>query len=140
MNVHLSLLIATAVCGVFLGAAPPAEPKIAQSVLKPLEAVLEKALAAYHDHDATAFFADFAKSATPPAEARVFGALFVGVYHAEFGACLSKQLNAKESVPDANFGVLVYDAVFEREKVTLSANFMREAGAPKLVQIRMEKR
>lgn len=119
-------------------AATPA-PKIDPAAVKPLELLLDKALVAYNSGNAASFFTDFAASATPPAEARVFTAVFQGVYKAEFGKYISKKVNVKETVPDPNRGVLVYDAVFEKKKVKLSANFLRESGRLKIVQIRMEK-
>jgi hypothetical protein len=119
-------------------AATPA-PKIDPAAVKPLELLLDKALVAYNSGNAASFFTDFAASATPPAEARVFTAVFEGVYKAEFGKYISKKVNVKETVPDPNRGVLVYDAVFEKKKVKLSANFLRESGRLKIVQIRMEK-
>ena len=120
----------------------PATPaaQLIPAEVKPFEAILDEALDAYNAEDAARFLACFGKAAMPPAEPRVFAAVFVGVYQSEFGDYVSKQLNTKETVPDADRGVLVYDAVFDKRKVKLSANFLREQGALKLVQIRMEKR
>jgi hypothetical protein len=114
-------------------------PKIDLDAVKPLESLLDKALLAYNSGNATLFFADFAASAIPPAEPRIFAAVFEGVYKTEFGKYVSKKLNVKETVSDPNRGVLVYDAVFEKKNVKLSANFPRESGGLKIVQIRMEK-
>ena len=105
-----------------------------------LVAVLEKALSAYNASDQSALFADFATTATPDPNDRIFTELFEGYYKTEFGKILELRLNPRESSPDANFGMLVYDAKCEKQALAkVSANFVRENGAPKIVQVRMEK-
>jgi hypothetical protein len=122
----------------------PATPKVVLTAemlaqVKPLEAVLDRALAAYNAGDAKAFWSDAATTATPPATEKTFKALYEGYYKADFGKYVSKTIVPTETQPDPNLGVLVYEAKFEKRKVRVSANFIRESGTPKLVQVRFEK-
>ena len=129
-------------------AAPPApaettaakpDPKVLAAV-RELTAVLDKALTAYNAGDQAAFFANFATTATPPPSERIFTELFEGFYKVEFGKIIALRLNPKETNPDPDFGMLVYDAQCERQPLAkVSANFLRENGALKIVQVRFEK-
>ena len=115
------------------------DPKIVEKA-QPLEAVLEKALTAYNDSDAAAFGAEFSKTATPPASAEIYQKIYGDIYKADLGNYVSRKLNAGETTPDADRGLLVCDAKFEKApKVKVSANFTRENGALKIVQLRFEK-
>jgi hypothetical protein len=119
--------------------AEAADPKVIAAV-RELAAVLDKALSAYNAGDQAALFADFATTATPPASDRIFAELFEGYYKVEFGKIVALRLNTRESSPDADFGMLVYDAKCEKQPLAkVSANFIREKGAPKIVQLRLEK-
>jgi len=116
-----------------------AEPELSPAV-RELAAVLEKALSGYNAGDQAALFADFAATATPAPGDRIFAELFEGYYKAEFGKVMALRLNARESSPDRDFGMLVYDTKCERQPLAkVSANFVRENGAVKIVQLRMEK-
>ena len=120
-------------------AAVTPDPKILAAV-RELAAVLDKALTAYNAGDQAALFADFASTATPPPSDRIFTELFEGFYKVEFGKIVALRLNPRETNPDPNFGMLVYDAQCERQPLAkVSANFIRENGAQKIVQVRFEK-
>lgn len=129
-------------------AAPPAvvaapaaapDPKILAAA-RELAAVLDKALTAYNAGDQAALFADFASTATPAPSDRIFTELFEGYYKAEFGKITALRLDPKETVPDPDAGLLVYLAQCERTPLAkVSANFIRENGTPKIVQLRLEK-
>ncbi len=129
-------------------AAPPAVVEIAAATPDPKviaavqeqAAVLDKALSAYNAGDQAALFADFASTATPAPSDRIFTELFEGFYKVEFGKIVALRLNPKETNPDPDFGLLVYDAQCERQPLAkVSANFLRENGALKIVQVRFEK-
>jgi hypothetical protein len=141
-RVLIAMFLAAVCQGVAAAPATPVPatpaPKIDPAVIKPFEGMLDAALAAYNAGDATRFFADFSTSAVPPPEPRIFVTLVEGVYKADFGKYLSKKLNAKESAPDPSCAALVYDAIFEKQKAKLSANFIREPEGLKIVQIRIE--
>lgn len=105
-----------------------------------LAAVLDPALSAYNAGDRAALFAGFASTATPAPGDRIFTELYEGYYKAEFGKITGLRLNAQETVPDPEAGQLVYLAQCERAPlVKVSANFIRENGRPKIVQLRFEK-
>ncbi len=128
-------------------AGPAAEEKTAghgdaeaPAAVRELGAVLEKALKAYNAGNQAALFADFASTATPAPGDRIFTELFEGYYKAEFGRIMALRLSPRESFPDPDFGMLVYDATCELWPFAkVSANFVRENGTPKIVQLRMEK-
>ncbi len=119
--------------------AATADPKILPAA-RELAAVLDKALTAYNAGDQAALFADFASTATPAPGDCIFTELFEGYYKAEFGKITGLRLDARETVPDPEAGQLVYLAQCERAPlVKVSANFIRENGQPKIVQLRFEK-
>lgn len=105
-----------------------------------LAPVLDRALAAYNAGDMRALLAEFATSAPAIHAEGACERLFEGYYKTEFGRLQSKQIDLKESVPDRDRAALAYDAVFQkRPKAKIIANFIRENGAVKLMQIRIEK-
>jgi hypothetical protein len=117
----------------------PGDVKAAEA-LRELTPIFDKALTAYNAGDRAALFADFATTATPAPSERIFQELFEGYYKKEFGRLTALRLYPQETVPDADYGMLVYLAQCERNKIAkVSANFIRENGAPKIVQIRIEK-
>ena len=132
--------LAFVVAGLAADTATPAPKPLDPAAVKPLEAVLDKALAGYNAGAQATFFADFAKSARPPANDATWTRLIDGYYRAEFGRVLTKKLSQSQTQPDADFGMLVYHTVTEKVRdAKLSANFVRENGALKIVQIRIEK-
>lgn len=117
--------------------APPVPPSAAQ--LRELAPVLDRALAAYNADDAKAFLAEMASSAPGIRQPGVYQRLFEEFYKVEFGSFVSKVIDPKESNPDRDWAVLVYRAKFTKQEAKLSANFARENGAVKLMQLRIEK-
>jgi hypothetical protein len=114
-------------------------PAPAPSALAELEPVLNRALAAYNADDKNAFLAEFARAAPGIHGEGVYRRLFGSVYKSEFGKIERKRLKRKASVPDRDWGALTYDAAFEKHpKALLVANFIRENGAVKLMQIRFD--
>jgi hypothetical protein len=111
---------------------------VVEAQAAPLTQIVEKALKAYNDGDASAFFADFATTATPPPTAKTFATLYAGYYQSAFGKITALHLNPRETSADPDFAMIVYDAKFGKKTGKVSANFIRENGAPKLVQIRIE--
>lgn len=150
MNRPLLILLAglalAAVASVFflirpLPAPPPPLEEIAITVpaAEAYEALIAKAIAGYNTHDAAVLFADFAESAVPPANEATYRKLFEGYYHEALGECIARRLNlrASEILPDR--ALLVWTAKFSKAPlVTVSANFVSEGGAPKIVQLRFE--
>ena len=115
------------------------DPKVVAAV-RELAAVLDRALSAYNAGDQAGLFADFASTATPAPGDLIFTGLFEGFYKTEFGKIVALRLNTRETNPDPDFGMLVYDAQCERQPLAkVSANFLRENGTLKIVQVRFEK-
>jgi hypothetical protein len=116
------------------------DPTVIAEKVAPYEKVLATALGAYNERDVPAFLATLAKEAHPPATENSFHAIFDGIYRVEFGKFISKELVPAESIPDPNYGQVVYKATFEkRTRVKVSADFIREDGVLKIVQLRFEK-
>jgi len=61
-----------------------------------------------------------------------------GVYKQDYGKYVSKKLLPKETAIEPARALIVFEAVFEKRKVKVSANFVMEQDAPKIVQLRME--
>ena len=117
----------------------PLDPAAQAIVLTELAPVLERALAAYNAGDERAFLAEFAGSAPGIRVAGAYRRLFEGVYKSEYGKFEGKRLDVKESAPDRDWGALAYDAAFQKHaKARIVANFIRENGAVKLMQIRFD--
>jgi hypothetical protein len=133
----ITLAICTAVGAAAEPAATPA-PKLESAQLAPLEAILDSALAAYNNSNSTQFLAHFASHALPPPQPALFSALFEGVYKRDYGKYVSKKLLPRETAIEATRALIVFDAVFERHRVKVSANFTHEQNMPKIVQLRME--
>jgi len=120
-------------------AAATPDPKIAEKA-KPFETVIENVLTAYNAGDAATFAAEFGQSAVPPMNAANFKAIFQDIHMPELGHYVSCALAWKETTPDPDRALIVCDAKFEKSaKVKVSANFTRENGAVKLVQLRFER-
>ena len=131
------------ICAGISSAAEPAAattpaPKIDPAQLKPLEMILDESLAAFNAADGAQFLAHFARNAVPPARPALFSSLFEGVYKQDYGKYISKKLLPKETAIEPARALIVFEAVFEKRKVKVSANFVREQDAPKIVQLRME--
>lgn len=125
----LTLLIIA--CGLVapLWAQKPADPK-------PLEAMLDKALAAYNAGDAKAFYADSPKSMASVATPQTFEMMYRGMYFKTYGKYVSRTLSKAESSIFEDTPLLVFAAEFElNKKVKISVNFMKEDGAYKIMQI-----
>jgi hypothetical protein len=119
---------------------PEAPPPRVPEILAPFEKVLDGALTAYNAGDVTSFNSYFAKNARPPADEHTFQAIFDGIYQPELGNYVARRNLAVESVPDPNYGQIVDVAEFAKHThVKVTANFQREDGALKIVQLRFEK-
>jgi hypothetical protein len=68
----------------------------------------------------------------------LFSSLFEGVYKQDYGKYVSKKLLPKETAIEPARALIVFEALFEKRKVKVSANFVMEQDAPKIVQLRME--
>lgn len=141
MTPRVAQIFALAMCAAVGTAAEPAAtpaPKLDSTQLAPLEAILDATLAAYNNSNSTQFLAHFASHALPPPQPALFTALFEGVYKRDYGKYVSKKLLPRETAIEAARALIVFDAVFERHRVKVSANFMQEQNLPKIVQLRME--
>jgi hypothetical protein len=103
---------------------------------KPLEAMLDKALAGYNAGNHTAFYADYAKSMAGIATEAVFNSMYRGMYLPTYGKYISRTPIKAETVLLGDLPLLVYSAEFEKnKKVKISVNFTKEDGAFKIMQI-----
>src|SRR4051812_19546311 len=103
---------------------------------KPLEAMLDKALAGYNADDYKAFYADYAKSMASITTELVFNSMYRGMYSSSYGKYVSRTPIKAETVLLGDTPLLVYAAEFEKnKKVKISVNFTKEDGAFKIMQI-----
>lgn len=122
--------------------AAPAESAKATDPMIAMEAMVEKALAAYNKQDFKAFYADFAKSMEAIATEQAFQTMYVGMYMKDYGQYKSRELlKDKCSVADDSpVALLQYKAVFEKNPaITIGVNFTKEGDAWKLMQIQFNK-
>lgn len=140
IHVLISFFMVTGLkSGGLYGASAPATPFNVDAALK-LEETLIRAIDAYNAVDQKHFTAEFSSTAPGFEDPAAVRRLFFGYYLPEFGRLMTKRMLPKESDPDPDRGMLVYDAAFDKvPKARLSANFRRENGMIKLVQIRIEK-
>jgi hypothetical protein len=106
--------------------------------LQVLEKVLAPALKAYQAGDARALYGLFAKAAPGVGDVKTVERVFLNYYREKFGALKAVRLSPAESAVDLDRGMLVYDALFEKAQAKLSANFLREDGEIRLMQLRIE--
>lgn len=115
------------------------EPK---ADLKKLEATMDKALKAYNEGDHKKFFADYAKAMRAIATEQTFNALYKEGAMKQFGKCKEKPARKfleKQSALTGEAILACWQAEFEKnKKVKISANFMKEGDAYKLMQIQFE--
>jgi hypothetical protein len=129
-----------AFCTFESAAAEPATPapKVDPAQLKPLETILDASLAAFNDANSAQFSAHFARNAIPPIQPALFASLFEGVYKRDYGKYISKKLLPRETTIEPARALIVFEAIFEKRRVKVSANFVNEQNTPKIVQLRME--
>jgi hypothetical protein len=102
---------------------------------KPLDAMVDKAMAGYNAGDAKVFYADYAKMMAAVATEAVFNAMYKSQ---PYGKYVSRTPIKAETVLVGDSPLLVYQAEFEKnKKVKLSVNFTKEDGALKIMQIQI---
>jgi hypothetical protein len=117
---------------------PPTSP--GPELLKGLQVPISSALRAYNAADIAGMRQQFSVQAPGLADASAFRRLFIGYYSEELGRVKSLRLVPAGSDFDPDNAMLVFAAEFERSPlVKVSANYTREAGTLKLIQLRFEK-
>jgi hypothetical protein len=124
------------------GAAPaqaPAAPN-ADELTKTIEALVDKALAAYNADDPKAFFADYCKSMASIATEQTFTSLYRNMYRPKLGNYVSRSLVKSRSTFSADSpGIFFYDEVFEKDKTaSIAINYVKEDGVMKLMQVQFK--
>jgi hypothetical protein len=103
---------------------------------KPLEAIIDKALAGYNAGNHAVFYADYAKMMSSIATEPVFKMMYKDQYFTSYGKYVSRTPIKAETVLLGDSPLLVYAAEFEKnKKVKISVNFTKEGGAFKIMQI-----
>lgn len=122
-------------------AAPAAAGKelafgIDEATFKTVDAMIEKALAAYNAQDAKTFYADFAKMMAAIATEQAFETLYKTNYFATFGTYKSRTFKADASTLADGTGLFTYEGVFEKApKALIQVNIVKEEGALKIMQL-----
>ena len=127
-------------CAIILQTTLGADAPAGDSTVKPLEAMLDKALAAYNAGDAKAFWADFATAMKAMATEPTFNMMYRDQHMKNLGKFVSKAAIKAETVAEGEAPLLVHQAEFEKnKKVKISVNFMKQEGAFKLMQVKFDK-
>ena len=105
-----------------------------------MERAIESSVAAYNAGDGDAFLKLFAAGAARPVDGEFFTATIEGKYRREFGIVATKTLIPAMTAATATGGTLVYDLQCEQgRRARLTAKFVREMDAVKLVEWRIER-
>lgn len=108
---------------------------IDEATFKTIDAMIEKALAAYNAQDYKAFYADFAKMMAAICTDQAFDTLYKGQYHGTYGAYKSRTYKADASTLAEDTGLFTYEGEFEKGKALIQVNITKEEGALKIMQL-----
>jgi hypothetical protein len=118
--------------------ATPAAPDPA--LAKALRTAVTRAVGSYNSVDVQGLRRQFSAEVPGLPDDAAFRRLFFRYYLDDFGRVKSMRLVSADSKFDPERAMLIYEGVFDRwPHVKVSANFIRESGVPKLVQLRFEK-
>ncbi|MBU1113028.1 MAG: hypothetical protein KKH93_04055, partial [Candidatus Omnitrophica bacterium] len=105
-----------------------------------LEILVDEALLAYNTEDYLKFFEYFAKEMNPITTEQYFRAVYINGYKSQLGDLVSKQLIKEESLIDPDFPMLVYQAVFTKNRdVVIIVNFTKEYDNYRIERIRFDR-
>jgi len=117
---------------------PPATPDPA--TIRELQRSVSRALGSYNSVDIQGMRREFSQKAPGLTDDGAFRRLFFRYYLEDLGRAKSMRFLKENSNLDPDRAMLVYEGAFDHwPRVKVSANFTREDGAPKLVQLRFEK-
>lgn len=109
-------------------------------LLKAFQVPISRVLGSYNSSDVAGLRRQFSSRAPGLADEAAFRRLFVGYYLEELGRVKEVRLVPAASNFDPDNAMLVFATAFERwPLVKMSANFTREDGSLKLLQLRFEK-
>ena len=119
---------------------PSPGPTPDRKLIEALHGTVSRAIGSYNSVDAAGIRRQFSAQAPGLPDEAAFRRLFFRYYLEVLGRAESMRIVPGESNPDPDRAMLVYDAGFDLwPRVKVSANFIREGGVPKLVQLRFEK-
>lgn len=105
----------------------------------PIDAMVDKAVAAYNAGDWKTFYADFTSTMAGIATEQAFDGLYKGMYGNQYGKVVKRGEPVKErcSIPtDAPVGLVVYKAEFEKVKEGfIAVNISKDGDVWKLMQV-----
>ncbi len=105
-----------------------------------LEILLDEALLAYNSGDHVKFFEYFAKEMDPITTEQYFRSVYVNGHKRQLGDFISKKMIKEQSLLDPDFPMLVYEAVFTKNKnVIIIVNFTKEYDNYRIERIRFDR-
>jgi hypothetical protein len=108
--------------------------------VKELQKCVSRAIGSYNSVDIEGLRRQFSKHAPGLLDEGAYRRLFFRYYLEDLGRVRSMDFRPVDSTFDPDRATLVYEAKFDNwPAVKISANFTRENGEPKLVQVRFEK-
>jgi hypothetical protein len=109
-------------------------------LVKTLDMLATRALAAYNAGDYTAFSQYFAKKTEDFNQPRHFDAEFISMHKKNLGMALRKKIILAESSLDHHFPELIYEAEFKNyEKVIVTINFINQNDNYRITRIRFDR-
>lgn len=112
-----------------------------QELLKVLDPIVEKTLAAYNSNDDVKFFDYFAQEMHDVTTPQHFKAYYIDIYKQEIGDYQSRKLLEKKCSFDEFYPVVVYKGVFKKnKKVFITVNFLNEHGFYRITRVDFDKK
>lgn len=134
----IMVFLAFAVAPALGQSTPRATPDPA--LVKALKLTVSRAVGAFNSVDLTGLRRQFSAKAPGLSDDGAFRRLFFGYYLGDLGRAKSLRLIPADSSFDPDRALLVYEGAFDFwPRVKVSANFTRDEGALKLMQLRFEK-
>ena len=109
-------------------------------LLGTLEILVDEALLAYNAEDYIKFFEYFSQEMDPITTEQYFRSVYVNGHKRQLGDFVSKQLIREESLIDPDFPMLVYQAIFTKNRdVIITVNFAKEYDNYRIERIRFDR-
>jgi len=132
-------LVLVAIVMLLNGSGKPARTDAVDRTVAEMEAALSRALSAYNAADRQGFLACFSVKTGAAADTAFFPTKIEDGCLRDFGKVIGNEFLSSKVAPDGNGGVLVHGVTCEKRRgAQLTADFVRESGAMKLIGWRIE--
>jgi hypothetical protein len=112
-----------------------------QELLKILDPIVDKTLAAYNSNDDVKFYDYFAQEMHDVTTPKDFKAYYIDIYKKEIGDYISRILLEEKCSFDEFYPVAVYKGEFKKnKKVIITVNFVNEHGFYRITRVEFDKK